>query len=525
MPEALRNISSAWTALPTRQRVRIVVAVLATVGVIWGVAEYSTRVRYGVLFTRLETEDAAQVVTALKERGVPYRLLRGGRSVEVPAGRVDELRMELAGEGLPRGGGIGFEIFDRPAFGLSDFVQNVNYRRALEREVARSIQSLGSIESARVHLALPAESVFADEKKEASASVVVRLAGGSPLSADRVRAITHLTAGGVEGLESSRVSVIDDKGRMLTESGADASDSLSTTQLELKAAMEQRIEAVLISILEPLVGPGKARARATVQLEMASVERIEETFDPDGAVVRSEQKNKSKSRGGGPGGVPGTGSNLPGGNARNTEAGAMEESQESTTNFEINKSVATIAKPRGGLLRQSVAVVIDHATPPQEGADEAAVATTPRTDEEMKQLTDLVRAAVGIDEERGDFLTVENVPFTQSLLENDTAQGLDWVSLVVQLLRYGMLPLVVLLIVLLAIRPGIKALRSLPTAGQAAIAGPPTVAELQDRLGQDGGGATDGRAGLRRKLIEAASENPDAAALVLRGWLDDGTGG
>ena len=166
-------------------------------------------------------------------------------------------------------GGVGFELFDKPAFGLSDFVQNVNYRRALERELARTIQSLQVVDSARVHLALPPESVFADEKKEASASVVVRLRGGAPLPAQRVSAIAHLVASGVEGLESSRVSVIDGQGRMLTDGNSDDDDSLTANQLEIKAAMEQRIESILLAILEPVVGMGSARARATVELETA----------------------------------------------------------------------------------------------------------------------------------------------------------------------------------------------------------------------------------------------------------------
>jgi flagellar M-ring protein FliF len=524
MPGILENIRNGLRALSVRQKTQLVVALVATVAIVWGVAQFATRVRYGVLFTRLDTNDAADVVAALKERGLPYRLTRGGRAIEIPSGQVDELRMELAGEGLPRGGGVGFEIFDKPSFGLSDFVQNVNYRRALERELGRSIQSIDAVEAARVHLALPPESVFANEKNEASASVVLRLRSGSPLPVQRVRAIAHLVASGVEGLESTRVSVIDGQGRMLTNAGDDEGASLSATQLEMKAAMEERVESILLAILEPVVGVGKARARATVELETARVERVEETFDPDGAVVRSEQKNRSKSRGSGPGGVPGTASNLPGGSTAAASAGGSEETQTVTTNFEINKSVSTIAEPRGSLIRQFVAVVVDHASAPSEddpGGPRTAVA---RTDEEMEQITDLVRAAVGIDEARGDVLTVENISFDETLVPVETGQGFDWVGLVLQILRYGAVPLAVLLIALLVIRPGIAALRAMQPAGGAG-ASPPTVAELQASLGQSGGPPLEGRAGLRQKLIEAAATDPQAAALVVRGWLDRRKGG
>lgn len=524
MPEAFEKIRNGLRQLSSKQKIQLVVAIVAMLGVVWGVTQYTTRIRYGVLFTQLDVDDAGDVVEALRERNVPYRIERGGRAIEVPAGSVDELRMELAGQGLPRGGGIGFEIFDKPAFGLSDFVQNVNYRRALERELGRSIQSLDLVDSARVHLALPPESVFADERQEASASVVVRLRGGGTLPAERVQAIAHLVSSGVEGLESPRVSVIDGQGRMLTDGTKDEGDTLSGSQLELKASMEERIESILLAILEPVVGAGKARARATVELETARVERVEETYDPGGAVIRSEQRNKSKSRGGGGaggvGGAPGAASNLPGGVAAGPAGGAMEDTQSVMTNFEINKTLSTIAEPRGRLLRQSVAVVVDYATVIDPDDPEGESQATPRSDEEMQKITDLVRAAVGIDESRGDVLTVASTPFDDTMAPVDTAQGFDWLGLVFQVLRYSGVPVMVLLVVLLVIRPGIAALRALRPQEESG-ATPPTVAELQARMGQTDAAPLEGRAGLRQKLIEAASTNPEAAALVVRAWVEE----
>ncbi|HEU4402298.1 MAG TPA: flagellar basal-body MS-ring/collar protein FliF [Candidatus Polarisedimenticolia bacterium] len=515
------SLKNAAERLSTGQKIRLLLAAAATMGVVYGISEYATRVRYAVLFTGMAREDAAPILTALKEKRVPYRLGEAGATIEVPVERVDEMRMELAGEGLPRGGGIGFEIFDKPSFGLSDFVQNVNYRRALERELGRTIQSIDAVESARVHLALPHESVFAGERKDPSASVVLRLKGNRVPSAGNVRAITHLVASGVEGLDPSRVSVVDSNGRMLSEGSPDG-DDVSEASGEAERTLEGHLESTLVSILEPLVGVGKARARARVELNMTRVQRVQETYDPDGAVVRSEQKSKSKSAAGGAGGVPGTTSNLPG-QSPVSAAGAAggEDSQSSTTNFEINKTVATITEPVGGLKRQSVAVVVDNAAgaPGPDGKPEKG--TAPRSEEEMRKITELVRAAAGIDEARGDILIVQNIPFGESAPPVAPEPEDRWL-LWIQIARYAALPIAVLLLVLLVIRPGIAALRGLQGAGAGGAAGgPPTVGEMQAKLARGMAAGDGATAGLRRKLIEAAGQEPQAAAIVLRGWLGD----
>lgn len=520
MADFVENLRGVMTRLTPRQKVQIGIALVATIGIVWGISLYATRVRYGVLFSNLRGEDAGPVVTALKSKRVPYRLSGGGSTIEVPVEKVDELRMELAAEGMPRGGGVGFEIFDKPSFGLSDFVQNVNFRRALERELARTIQNLDSVDSARVHLALPPEAVFADEKKEPSASVVVRLKSGRSLSSNQVRAIGHLVASGVEGMDPARVSVIDGNGRMLSGEEGDGTEGLSATQLDAKRVIESGIETTLASILEPVVGPGRVRARATVELNLSRVSKVEETYDPDGAVVRSEQKSKSRQSGSAGGGAPGTASNLPGGTpVAAAGAGGSSESQTSTTNFEINKTVATIKEPVGTLAKQSIAVVVDNAVTETTGADgKTERKTAPRSDEEMKKITELARGAVGIDEERGDVLIVQNVPFDGSAVAADkVAEKGDRLWFWLMLARYAALPIAVLLVIFLLIRPGIAALRSAKQPAQGSGL-PPTIAELQASLAS--GALPPGPGGaLRQKLIEAAGSDPEAAALVVRGWL------
>jgi flagellar M-ring protein FliF len=531
MTTSLDRLRDGAVALTPRQRYQLGVAVLALVGLLWGISTYATRVRWGVLYSQLERDDAAAVTDALRESQIPYRLGAGGRTIEVPADRVDDVRLQMAGEGLPPGGGVGFEIFDKPAFGLSDFVQNVNYRRALERELARTIQTIDAVHSARVHLALPPESVFADEKREPRASVVVRLRPGSTLANGQVRAISHLVASGVENLQPTAVSVIDGEGRMLSTNGED--QGLSASQQESKRTIERSIESTLVSILEPVVGSGRVRARATVELNLARVERVEESFDPDRSVVRSEQKSRTRQGSGGTGGIPGTASNLPGGGGGATAgASQQQEAQTSTTNFEISRTTSTIAEPVGTLSRQSIAVVVDHALgplPTTETADGAPAVrpALPRSPEEMTKITDLVRAAIGLDERRGDLLIVENIPFDGSPgpgVEDEPA-GIDW-AFWLSVARYASLPLAVLLLALLVIRPGIAVLRGVRQQTASPSGLPPTIGELQARLRGElpGGGGISALVQdltpLKRKLIEAANEDPKTAALVIKRWLE-----
>lgn len=520
-----------WRGMTAGQRVRIGVALVATLALLWVFTLYANRIRYGVLFTNLSQDDAGRVVAELKDRNVEYRLAANGSIVEVPFERIDDLRMELAADGLTPGGGVGFEIFDKPSFGLSSFVQNVNFQRALERELARTIQSLDAVNQARVHLALPPESVFAEDRAEPSASVVVRLRPGRTMPKDAVRAIANLVASGVEGMRPAAVSVIDGEGRMLS-GGDDEASALTATQYEAKREHEQQIEQRLLALLEPIVGRGKVRARANVDLNFQRVDRVQEAYDPNVALVRSEQKSKTTSGGAGaagaagaaPGGVPGAASNLPGGAAGGPPTGpGATQSQSTVTNFELNKTVSTISEPVGNVQRQTVAVVVDHAAVESTATGGAAErATRPRSAEEMRKIEELVRAAIGFDERRRDSLIVQNVPFENPLpLEEDGGGAASLLTLLPTILRYGSLPLAVLLLALFVIRPAIAAIRGVGAAAAPVEGGPPTVAQLEARLAGEAGALGDGGSNLRARLLEAIREDPQTAALVVRRWMNE----
>ena len=533
MDSVIDNLRSALGRLSSKQRIQLILAVVATCGLLWGFTSYVNRVRYGVLFSNMERDDASSIVTELKSRGITHRLSAGGSMIEVPIESIDDLRLDLAGEGLPSGGGVGFELFDKPAFGLSDFVQNVNYRRALERELARTIQSLSIVKTARVHLALPPEAVFADEMSDPSASVVLSLKSNRALSSERVQSIANLVASGVEGLAPERVSIIDGQGRMLSSGNEESGGAMNDRQIEAKRDRERILEESLISILEPIVGRGRVRARATVELNMQRVDRVQESFDPNGAVVLSETKTKSKNQEAvSGGGIPGTASNLPGGaTPGGGGGGAGGSSQTTVTNFEISKTVSTVSEPVGGLVRQSVAVVVDHTPAATDGTGDGT--DIPRTPAEMRQITQIVQATIGYDVNRGDQLIVQNAPFETALLI-DGEGGTDIVGLILKILRLAALPLAVLLLGLLVIRPAMTTFRLAQGSNPllATDGGPPTVAQLQAQVqaqlvsgsqgAADGPMSMGGDSGspLRQKLMEAVSEDPQTASLVIRSWLE-----
>ncbi len=535
------QIREALDKLSGKQKLQMLIAVIALGGVIYGISSYATRIRYGVLMTHSDPTQSAPALTELQRLGVPYRVSGGGNVIEVPVERVNELRLQLAGAGVLPKSGTGFEIFEKPNMFADKATQDINYRRALAGELERTVGSLDMVASARVHLALPKESAFLDEQQEPTASVVVGMRGGGRLPSNKVRAITYLVASGVERLTPENVSVIDQTGNIATPTG-DPDNINSAGHIELERNRARQLEQKLIAILEPIVGVGKVRAQANVELNMRKVSTLRETYDPN-AVLISENKSKSEeSSGGGPGGIPGAAANLPGGNAgaAGGSNGPRSKTQTTTNNYQTGKSVETIEEPVGTLLRQSVAIVVDHSPAPAPAADADPEADppgpVPRTPEEMAQIISLAQATMAFDADRGDTLDVQNAPFDTSTNPAVLDEGTDMVHLVLQVLRYLSLPIAVLLVLMMAIRPGIKAIKALqpPAPDQLAEGegetmeglepgGPMTVAQLQAQLAEGGTMALpDGGGGgtMRSKLLEAARDDPKTAALILRDWLD-----
>ncbi len=500
---------------------------LAILAVLW---LWIQKPDFRILYTNLSAEDAGLVVAKFKEMNVPYEFSSDGASLMVPAERVHELRLLLAGEGLPQGGGVGFEIFDESAFGTTEFAQKLNYRRALQGELARTIAQLDEISNARVHLVIPEPSLFSEQEEMTRAAVVVNLRPGKILSDAQVQGIAHLVSGSVEGLKPDAVTIVDSRGKIRT-TGAEGSSAIqmSSTQLEFQKALEQKIQQKIQSMLAQVVGPDKALVRVSAILDLRQVELTEEKFDPETQVVRSEQRSQGNSTGSsqssGPGGIPGVASNVPPGGQQQGGVGASNQNNTQNSseviNYEISKTVSRVIEPFGTIKRLSVAALIDGTY--EEITDENGVVTQQylaRGEEEMSTLESIVKKAMGFSVERKDEVEVVNIPFkssqglppdelpTESLVEKIT----NWLPVVRQIIG----PLLILLVLSVIIRPILKTLMAPlpePVALPEGILTENTTAQIEEPEAQ--GPSKD-------DVLKLAGENPQAAAQAVKKWIKEG---
>jgi flagellar M-ring protein FliF len=502
------------------------------------------------LFTDLTFEDSAAIVKDLERQAIPYELKNDSAIVLVPKDRVARLRMKLAESGLLKGGGVGYEIFDKSdALGATSFVQNINHLRALEGELARTIKALDRVQAARVHLVLPERAVFSREKAEATASIVLKVRGA--LEAQQVRAIRHLVASAVNGLKPERVSIVDEAGRLLAD-GARGDTTLGVTADERQASYERRLREQIETILTSIVGPGRARVQITADFDLNRVTQTSERYDPEGRVMRSSQSREesSASADGRDGGPVSVGNELPGGQPRQGEAtgNAREQNRktEEIVNYEISRSTKTEVTEGGRVNRVSVAVLID-GNYTKNAAGEPVY--QPREKEEIDRIAALVRSAIGFDQKRGDQVEIVNLRFAEvptnaipepsgfmSFLQFTKDDVMHWIELLVMLL----LGLVVLLLV---VRPlvrrilasdaqteGAVAMISSANAESSITASTATVADLEEikavpsktskmiDIAQVQGQV---HAQSVQKVGELADKNPNEAVSVIRSWLNE----
>ena len=355
---------------------------------------------YGPLFTNLAPQDGAAIVKELDAAKIPYSISNGGTVIEVPRGMIYPTRLKLAGKGVPAGGGVGFEIFEKTPFGVSEFTQQVNYLRALQGELARTINSLAAVQSSRVHLAIPSRSNFLGPEEKPSASVVVDLRPGNHLSPDQVQGIVNLVASSVPKLSSDKVTVIDSSGRPLKEITPVVASSEAEKLNLLKHKQEEELQRRIETMLDPVLGPGKVVVRANVQVNLQETQMTKQEFDPENKVVRSQRSAVDES--GTKGGAVGVQANVPGGEATKVaDAGAKRTNE--TVTYEVGQTTSRIVEPRGQIQKLSVAVFVD-------GKYEADK-YVPRSAEEMEMIKGMVKRAVGFDTERGDEIEVANVAF------------------------------------------------------------------------------------------------------------------
>ncbi len=456
-------------AQPPARRIVLATTGVGSLVVVLGLAWWVQRPLYRPLFTNLAEQDASAIVEALRAEKVPFRLEDGGRAILVPAERLYELRLALASRGLPEGGSVGFELFDRQTLGQTDFLQRLNYQRALQGELARTISRLDGVESARVHLALPERSLSVGEGRRPSASVVVKLAPGRALSVAQIDGIVHLVAASVEGLAADGVTVVGEGGRMLTTDrrGGETLGASSGT-LEMQASIERQLAERVESMLAPVVGREKAIARVAATLEVARVERTEETYDPERTALRTQRTTREQER--------------------------RDESQ----SYEVSKVVSHTVAPAGVVKQLSVAVLIDGT---YTGAG-AARKFTPRPAEELTRLKELVKNAVGFSEARGDRIEITSVPFQSepAAAGEGVLAALDtWLpALLMRLLAVGLVAAGLFYVV----RPLVLGLAARGSE-RAAL---PQAAAAQ----------------ITQENLALTQQNPERAAQLVREWLREG---
>ena len=421
----LQQLTAFWQGLTAVRRFALVGAVVAVLGGTLYAANVSNQEQYGFLFTDLSVDDAAAITAKLKELKVPFRVAAGGSALEVPEQRVHELRLDLAGQGIPKGGGVGFEIFDKTRLGTTEFEQRVNLKRALEGELARTIGTIGSVQTARVHLVLPERSVFTANRENATASVVLKLRQGRSFSKGEVASVLHLVAAAVPGLNADRVAIVSADGTTLhrpkEEGGGGEGDAQVEKEREMAIALENQARA----ILDRAVGAGHAEIRARVELDAASIERTEEHYDPAKSVIRSEQENLERSGDSTTqttvAGIPGAGSTVPQAQTvdpNNPNAAAPDPNApgarfagssrtQRTRNFEVDKVVTKTTPIGRRVQRVTLAVLVDGIEKEENGVKSMA----PRERAELDRLEALVKGAVGFDATRGDTIKVESASF------------------------------------------------------------------------------------------------------------------
>lgn len=455
---AKKNILSLVASWPLNRKIALGAALVLSIAIFTVIILQSRTVNQQLLYANLSATDAAQVTEWLQAQKIPYSLKDGAKSIWIPVDNIYQTRLDLAANGLPSGGGVGFEIFDKQSFALTDYVQKVNYSRALQGELARTVSSLAPVEATRVHLAIPEKRLFKSQQQATTASVIITLVPGKSLSDEQVQGIIHLVAGSVGGLEPEHVKVIDSNGMVL--GNEDKQDHLlSTDMLAYQREVERQMQLRAQDLLDRTMGVDNALVRVTATLDFSQVEKTEELYDGDDPVIRSEQINSESNTTKTNGGIPGVESNLENDPRQDASVGEASSKNARTTNYEISKTVSRIINPVGTITQLSVSVLVSDRTKRNNETQE--VETTPRTKQELKTIQDMVSSAIGIVVDRGDIITVTSMPFMEK--PEPLGVGSQSTSETIRdfypFIKYILLFIAFLLLYLFLVRPIVKTLK------------------------------------------------------------------
>lgn len=526
--EILQQLKGIIQTLSAGKMMTLFLLTATTVAGLVMMVSWSGRADYAPLYHQLAPEDAGQVVAMLREKKIDYRLSHDGGTIQIPRGRLYEVRLDLASQGLPRGGSMGFEVFDNTKLGMTEFVQNINYQRALQGELSRTINGLAEVESSRVHIVMPQRSLFIQEEEPASASVTLTLRHGRWLSEDQVQGIVHLISSSVPRLSPAGVTVVDQNGKMLAGFKDQPSVArMSSDHLEFQQRKERSLEKRILTMLERVLGEGKAIVRVACELDFVQQEQTEEIFLPDNQVVRSEQRLSQVSTQGEtlPMGVPGLAANITQPQAEETPGTQVTgfQKEDQTRNYEIGRTTRRQIMPVGKMQRLSVAVIVDGsyqtAAPGRgEGQESRYI---PRSAEEMASLENIVKSAVNFDEARGDKVEIANIPFnTQRLALPPDADGPRWLEQLREydaVFKYLAVGLFVLFTFIYVIRPLISWLTDTSWEDVELLEHlPRTLAEIESQYADQGPAS-----GYIQQATQVISSNQEDSSRLMQQWLKE----
>jgi flagellar M-ring protein FliF len=551
---------------PAARNIALMGGIAAIIALIAGFWLWQQKPEYRVLFSNFSDRDGGAIVASLQQMNVPYKYSEGGTAILVPENQVHDARLKLAAQGLPKGGNVGFELMENQKLGVSQFLEQVNFQRALEGELARSIQSLAAIQSARVHLAMPKASVFVREQQKPTASVLLNLHPGRGLDAQQVSAIVHLVASSVPELPPKNVTVVDQNGNLLSETNKKPlPNGMDPTQLKYVQELQQNIVSRVESIITPIVGLNNVRAEATADVDFSTTEQAAEIYKPnqtpDAATVRSQHTSESRNSNNSISGVPGALTNQPPGpstapianpQVANQQAqpgqpgvgtamipppvNAGSAQKDSTTNYEVDKTIRYVQQPMGGIKRLTVAVVVNY----KRVIDKSGKPTTrPLTDAEKTEITDLVKEAMGYNKERGDSVNVVNSPFSvdkEPEPEIPLWKQPEMWELGKEAGRYLLLAIAIAFVYFKLLKPLLKKDEKSEEDAEPALLegepeldenGNPVIRELIDDSEEEEELNEDGtpKISTAQKRLEAAKklakENPKIVANVIKEWISE----
>lgn len=512
---ALNNLLAGINRLPGKNMLALIFAMAAIVSVLSATFMWGRGPDYRVLYANVSDRDGGEIIAALGQMNVPYKFAEGGGAILVPAANVHDARLRIASQGLPRGANVGFELMDSQKFGITQFQEQVNYQRSLEGELARSIQSIGSVQGARVHLAIPKPTVFVREQQKPTASVMVTLHPGRALDRQQIAGIVHLVASSVPELSTKNISVLDQAGNLLSSAGD--TGNLDPAQLtyvrELEAGYIRRIQ----DIIEPIVGKGNAKAQVTAEIDFSLAESTAETYKPNGdpasAALRSQSLSETGNAQGAAQGIPGAASNQVPGAASGAATATSSQKKDSQTTFELDRTVRYVKAPVGSIKRLSAAVVVNHRRVQAEGK----AASEPLKKEELDQINALVKEAMGFNETRGDTLNIANAQFTVE--ERDAVPELPmWqqpenIQMAKDIGKGLGAALLILYVLFGLIRPAVKQIS----------APPPQVTALPSGSAPDAAGSEEMRDQNPRSRLDyartLAKDDPRIVANVVKTWV------